>query len=79
MVAGDDGTLLVLTYEGGNNPGEFMCDTFNDDGVFIGRKSLDTWVWEGNLWAKMIADKFYSLQEKDSGYKALLVYRMNWD
>jgi len=28
---------------------------------------------------QVIGDKFYCLQEKDNGYKALYVYRMNWD
>lgn len=79
LVAGDDETLLVMTYEKGNSPSEFMCDIFNEDGVFIGRKSLNIWVWEGHLWAKMMGDKFYCLQEKDSGYKALIVYRMSWE
>lgn len=79
LTAGDDETLLVSTYEEGENPGEFMCDIFNKDGVFTGRKSLNIWVWEGHLWAKMIADKFYSLQEKNNGYKALYVYRIIWE
>ena len=39
LTAGDNGTLLVMTYEEGNNPGEFVCDVFNENGVFIGRKS----------------------------------------
>ena len=56
-----------------------MCDIFNKEGAFTGRKSLNIWVWEGHLWAKMTADKFYSLQEKDSGYKALYLYRMIWE
>jgi hypothetical protein len=79
LTADDDGTLLVMTYEEGDRRGEFMCDIFNKDGVFIGRKSLNIWVWEGHLWARMSADKFYSLQEKANGYKALYVYRMSWE
>lgn len=67
LVAADDGKLLVSTYEEGNNPGEFMCDIFNENGVFIGRKSLNIWIWEGHLWAKMTANKFYCLTEKDKG------------
>jgi len=51
IAAGDDGRLLVLTFEEGEKPGEFMVDIFNKDGVFIGRKSLNIFVWEGHLWA----------------------------
>jgi len=32
IVAGDDGKLLVSTFEEGKNPGEFMYDIFNEDG-----------------------------------------------
>ncbi|MCK4646573.1 MAG: 6-bladed beta-propeller, partial [Candidatus Aminicenantes bacterium] len=33
IVAGDDGVLLVSTFEEGKNPGEFMFDIFNEEGV----------------------------------------------
>jgi hypothetical protein len=79
IVAGDDGKLLVSTYEAGNAPGEFMYDIFNEEGAFIGRKSLNIWIWEGHLWAKLRANKFYCLTEKDTGYKALFVYNMIWE
>lgn len=36
----DKGRLFVMTYEKGENPGEYMYDIFNGDGLFIGRKSL---------------------------------------
>ena len=79
LVAGDDGKLLVPTFEEGTNPGEFMFDIFNEDGVFIGRKSLNVWIWEGHLWAQIKANQFYCLEEKDNGYKALYVYNMKWE
>jgi hypothetical protein len=79
LAAGDDGKLLVPTFEEGINPGEFMFDIFNKNGVFIGRKSLNIWIWEGHLWARMKANKLYSLIEKDNGYKALYVYNMRWE
>ena len=62
MVAGDDGTLLVATFEEGNNPGEFMFDIFNEEGVFIGRKSLNVFIWENRLYAQIRANKFYCLR-----------------
>lgn len=79
IAAGDDGKLLVSTFEEGKKPGEFMYDIFNKDGVFIGRKSLNIFVWEGHLWARIKANKFYCLKEKDTGYKALFVYNMKWE
>ena len=79
ITAGDDGKLLVATFEEGIAPGEFMFDIFNEEGVFTGRKSLRAWIWECHLWAKMIGDKFYCLEEKESGYRALIVYDMKWE
>ena len=79
LVAGDDGTLLVPTFEEGNIPGEFMFDIFNEDGVFIGRKSLNIWIWGGHLWVRIRANKLYCLKEKETGYKALFVYNMKWE
>lgn len=35
IIAGDDGKLLVSTFEQGHHPGEFMFDIFNEEGVFI--------------------------------------------
>jgi len=78
LVAGDDGLLLVSTFEEGENPEEFMFDIFNEEGVFIGRKSLNIWIWEVHLWARIKAGKFYVLREKESGYKELAVYDMIW-
>ena len=79
LVSGDDGTLLVSTFEERNGPGEFMFDIFNEDGVFIGRKSLNIWIWEGHLWARIRANKFYCLRENESGYKEIMVYKMRWE
>ncbi len=78
LVAGDDGLLLVSTFEEGENPEEFMFDIFNEEGVFIGRKSLNIWIWEGHIWARIKAGKFYVLREKESGFKELAVYNMIW-
>jgi 6-bladed beta-propeller len=79
LVAGEDGTLLVQTFEPGQSQGEFMFDIFNKEGVFIGRKSLNVYVWENHLWARMKGPKLYCLREQDSGYKELIVYKMNWE
>ncbi len=75
----DGGRLFVMTYEKGENPGEFMIDIFNHEGVFVGRKSINAWVSDSFLWAKIKRNLLYCLQEKESGYKKLVVYRMKWE
>ena len=79
VVAGDDGTLLVSTYDEGAGPGEFMFDVFNEDGAFIGRKSLNSYSWEGHMWMRIRENKLYSLEVKESGFKELAVYKMIWE
>ena len=79
MIGGDDGMLLVATFEKGNNPGEFMFDIFNEEGVFIGRKSLNVFIWENRLYGQIRANKFYCLREKSSGYRELVAYNMKWE
>jgi len=78
LVSGDDGFLFVSTFEEGENPGEFMFDIYNDNGVFIGRTSLNIWIWEVHLWAKIKASKLYCLKVKDSGFREVVVYNMIW-
>lgn len=75
----DYGSLFVMTYEAGDNPGEFMFDIFNAEGVFIGRKSLNVWVNEGFVWGMIKENLFYCIREKENGYKELVVYKMNWE
>ena len=79
LVAGDDGLLLVATFEEGENPEEIMFDIFDEEGVFIARKSLNIYAWEGHLWARIRADKLYCLEEKATSYKELVVYKMKWE
>ncbi|MDD8027447.1 MAG: 6-bladed beta-propeller [Acidobacteriota bacterium] len=79
LTADENGRLLVATYEPGDKPGEYLYDIFDEDGVFVGRKSLNAWIWEGALWIRMKADKLYALQEKDNGFKEIVVYRLKWE
>ena len=73
------GRLFVMTYEEGENPGEFMFDIFNHDGIFVGRKSLDVWIRAGHFQSKIIGNLFYCLHEKESGYKKLVVCKIKWE
>jgi hypothetical protein len=78
LVASNDGRLLVMTYEPGERPGEFLFDIFDKDGALIGRKSLKAHVWEGYLWIKIRGDRFYCLREKPDGFKEIAVSRIDW-
>ena len=79
----DEERLYVMTYEKGNKEGEYTHDIFNSDGVFIGRKSMKNY---GRLNYTLQAlraiaknNRLYCLQEKESGYQELVVYKMRWE
>jgi len=74
-----EGRLFVMTYEPGENPRESMFDIFNREGIFISRKSLNILCRElGMILARVQGDHLYCVQEKDSGFKELIVYKMIW-
>ncbi len=77
----DAGRLYVLTHEEGANPGEYMYDIFNSEGAFIGRMSLvnNQRLHYEPFVVRVKNDLLYSLQEKESGYRELIVCRMIWE
>jgi hypothetical protein len=79
FIADEAGRLLVMTYEPGKAPGEFIFDIIDTDGAFIGRTSLNVVrPGLGRILARVRGDRLYVVQEKPSGFKRLAVYRMIW-
>lgn len=78
----DEGRLFLMTFKKNKNPGEYIFDIFNSDGVFIGRINLDAYVERFTatfpLYAKAMNKRLYCLREKSNGYKELAVYKMLW-
>jgi hypothetical protein len=78
----DEGRIFVMTYERGANPGEYLWDMFNPDGVFIGRAALNI------LWASLYLGPHYTFiknghlychREKETGFHELVVYKVTWE
>ena len=83
--ADDEGRLFVMTYEKNRDSNEYIYDIFNTDGVFIDRiglrnfgrgSSISKIEWTFQTKAKK--NHLYCIQEKENGYKELVVYKMNW-
>jgi hypothetical protein len=58
-----------------------MYDIFNAEGIFIGRVSLANMknLFRPNSFTvRAIKNHLYGLQEKESGSKELVVYKMRW-
>jgi len=76
----DSGRLFVMTYEEGENPGEYFYDLFNNHGVFIGRKSLGLrwFVYGGAMYSLIKNGRLYCRQEREDGYDEIVVYSVHW-
>lgn len=73
-----------MTYEKGKDSKEYIYDIFNPDGIFIGRTSLGNYgrlieQAEIPLLTLTKKNRLYCLREKESGYKELAVYKMEWE
>ncbi len=77
----EKGRLYVMTYERGEGSREYKFDIFNPEGIFVGRKSL-------KVSQNIITDRpnriikndhFYCIEEKESGFRQVFVYKMNWE
>jgi hypothetical protein len=75
----EEGRLYIMTYEPGDQPGKYIYDIFDKDGVFVARKSLAAVHGVGGyLLARFRGDRLYTVEEKESGFKRLNVYHGTW-
>lgn len=81
----DAGRLYVVTSEKDKELGMNICDIYNPEGVFIGRKSMGYFDLLKFIYLTqpldIVAknDCLYCMREKESGYKELVVYKMTWE
>lgn len=73
---GENGYLLVMTYERGKNPGECMYDFISPQGKLVNKVSLGPYFSTGNILAKVYRNHLYLVKEKESGEKEIVVYRI---
>jgi hypothetical protein len=75
----EESRLYVQTYERGDSRADYIYDIFNEEGILILRQSLPIKPAvdiEGDALVKN--GRLYCLEEKEFGYKALVVYQMAW-
>jgi hypothetical protein len=77
----EEGRLYVMTYEPGEHTGKYIFDIFNKDGAFVARTALAAIPMRGgggDVLARFRGDRIYAVEEKESGFKRLSVYRVTW-
>ena len=75
----DDERLYVMTYEKDSETGDYIFDIFTSDGFFIGQIPIEAIHLNGEVIAKMIGNRLFCVSEKESGFKELTVYSVNWE
>ncbi len=81
----ENGKFLVIrhTTEKGLHEDEYVHDVFTSDGVYFARESLKSYGKLGwnlePLSAVARNGRLYCLQEKESGDKELVVYKIRWE
>jgi hypothetical protein len=78
IFADDTDRLYVMTFEKDAETDEYIFDLFNPDGFYVGRNTINV-MFRNSVLAKVKDNHLYCVSEKDSGYKELTVYRMNWE
>jgi hypothetical protein len=87
LFADDLGRLYVVTFEPGYNKGEFMIDIFDTEGVLFSRLSLRLLlngeiIWQDtptDSWVTVKNKILYCIQEKESGHKKLVAFKIKWE
>lgn len=78
LFTSEGGQVFVMTYEKGQSPNEWIFDIFTSEGVYVGRVPIKSRLDSREIAIKAKHNRLYSICEKESGYKELLVYRMKW-
>jgi len=68
-----------MTYEKGIGPNDWIFDIFTSEGVFFGRVPIKSRIDSRQISIRAKHNRIYSISEKESGYKELVVYRMAWE
>jgi hypothetical protein len=72
----ENGYHLVMTYEPGKKPREYMYEVISPEGKLVNRISLGPYFSTGNIMAKIFRNQLYLVREKESGEKELVAYRI---
>ena len=75
----EESRIFVMTYEKGTSPNEWIFDIFTAEGVFFGRVPIKSHMDSRQVAIRAKHNHIYSICEKESGYKELVVYKMRWE
>ena len=81
LFSDEEGRIYAVTFERGDQQGEYWCDIFNQEGIFIARISLPVQFSRTPfpIYVLVKNQYLYCVGEKDNGYQQLKVFRMDWN
>ncbi len=87
LFVSNDNQLFVMTFEPGDNSGEYLTDVYDEDGILISKCSLNLLLNDDILapggafdsWTSVLKNRLYCIREKENGFKELVVYKMRWE
>ncbi len=75
----ETGNLFVMTYQKEKSTGNYVYEIFNSEGIYFSKTQLAN---RGEQWYPypiiVRGSRLYCLEEKITGYRELVVYRMIW-
>lgn len=75
----EEGRIFVMTYEKGASPNEWIFDIFTPEGAFFARVPIKSRIDSRQIAIRAKNNRIYSICEKESGYKELVVYKTRWE
>ena len=79
LLTDEEDRIFVMTYEKGASPNEWIFDIFTPEGVFFGRVPIKSRLDSRQIAIRAKHTRIYSICEKESGYKELVVYKTRWE
>lgn len=79
LLTDEEDRIFVMTYEKGASPNEWIFDVFTPEGVFFGRVPIKSRLDSLQIAIRAKHTRIYSICEKESGYKELVVYKTRWE
>ncbi len=74
FLSDEEGKLLVMTYEKGEKPDEYIFDFFNKEGICIKKYSIKDFSTPEGMRGKFKNNRLYCVHEKETGFETIVSY-----
>lgn len=80
FVVDEEGRIFAMTFEKGENAGEYITNIFNPSGLYVGDVGLDILqLGDADMCAKIQNNHLYYFRKKSDEFREFKVSRMKWE